>query len=93
MKIGGTLMACYNIMSLLVNNRVENVSKMQEVLTESGCIIRTRLGIHDAGDVCSNDGLIILQLVGEKEEIKALEDALNALEGIKAKNMEICSEW
>lgn len=86
-------MACYNIMTLLVNNRRENAPKLQEVLTESGCIIKMRLGLHEAGDACSNEGLIILQLSGSKEEIAALEESLNSLEGIKAKNNEICSEW
>lgn len=86
-------MACYNVMTLLVNNRRQNVPKLQEILTESGCIIKTRLGLHEAGDVCSNDGLIILHLVGSKEEITALETNLNKLDGIKAKNTELCTEW
>lgn len=86
-------MTCYNIMTLVVNNRAKNAPKLQEELTKSGCIIKIRLGLHDAGDVCSNDGLIILQLVGEKEEIIELEKKLNSLEGIVAKNNEICSNW
>jgi hypothetical protein len=86
-------MACYNIMTLLVNNRVQNAVKLQEVLTKSGCLIKTRLGLHEAGDVCTNEGLIILQLAGNKEEIVSLEKTLNEIEGIKAKNTEICSNW
>ncbi len=86
-------MACYNVMTLLVNNRIKNAPKLQEVLTDSGCIIKMRLGLHEAGDVCSNEGLIILQLTGSKEEIADLEAKLNGLEGIKAKNNEICSDW
>lgn len=86
-------MACYNVMTLLVNNRVQNAPKLQEELTKSGCMIKVRLGLHEAGDVCSNDGLIVLQLTGSKEEIAALEKTLNSLEGIVAKNNEICSDW
>ncbi len=86
-------MACYNVMSVLTNKRVENVNEMQRVLTESGCIIKTRLGIHDASeDFCSNEGLIILNLVGSEEEIAALEQKLNEIPGIKAKNSRLCSE-
>lgn len=86
-------MACYNVMSVLTNKRVENVNEMQKVLTESGCIIKTRLGIHDASeDHCSNDGLIILNLVGSDEEIASLEQKLNEIPGIKAKNSQLCSD-
>ena len=86
-------MVCYNVMTLLVNNRRQNAPRLQEVLTESGCIIKMRLGLHEAGDFCSNEGLIILQLTGSKEEIEALEARLNELEGIKAKNNELCPNW
>ncbi len=86
-------MACYNVMSVLTNKRVENVNEMQRVLTESGCIIKTRLGIHDASeDYCSNEGLIILNLVGSEEEIASLEEKLNEIPGIKAKNSRLCSD-
>lgn len=86
-------MACYNIMALIVNNRVQNAAKLNEILTHSGCIIKTRLGLHEAGDVCSNEGLIILHLVGNNEDVLALESKLNELDGIKARNIEICPEW
>lgn len=86
-------MACCNVMSILTNSRVQNVPEMQKVLTESGCIIKTRLGIHDAGeDFCSNEGLIILHLVGSEEEIARLEQNLNQIPGIKAKNSRLCSD-
>ena len=86
-------MACYNVMSVLTNKRVENVNEMQRVLTESGCIIKTRLGIHDASeDYCSNEGLIILNLVGSEEEIASLEEKLNEIPGIKAKTSRLCSD-
>lgn len=89
-------MDCYNIMILLVNNRVKNAVKLQDVLTESGCMIKMRLGLHDAdaaADVCSNDGLIILHLAGSDEDISALEKKLNSLEGVNAKNSKICKDW
>lgn len=86
-------MSCYNIMSVLTSNRVENVPEIQHVFTESGCIIRTRLGIHDAGaDFCSNEGLIVLNLVGSEEEIAALERNLNQIPGVKAKNARLSSD-
>ena len=86
-------MACYNVMSVLTNKRVQNVNEMQKVLTESGCIIKTRLGIHDASeDSCSNEGLIILHLTGSESEINRLEEKLNEIPGIVAKNNLLCSD-
>lgn len=87
-------MSCYNIMVMLLNNRVKNAVKLQEVLTDSGCMIKTRLGLHEAnGEACSNDGLIILQLSGADEDIDALEKKLNSLDGVKAKLNRICADW
>lgn len=86
-------MACYNVMTVLINNRMEHVPEIQHVFTKSGCIIKTRLGIHDAGeDFCSNEGLIILHLVGSDKEILELEENLNNISGVKAKNSQICSD-
>ena len=86
-------MACYNVMTLLVNNRRKNAPKLQELLTASGCIIKARLGLHEAGDECSEEGLIILQLTGSADEINTLACELNTLDGVKAKNIELCSDW
>ncbi len=86
-------MSCYNIMSLILNNRVKNAVKLQDVLTESGCIIKARIGLHEAGDVCANEGLIIMQVAGTDAEVGELENKLNAVDGVKAKNLQICSEW
>ncbi len=86
-------MACYNVMTVLTSSRTENVPEMQQVFTKSGCIIKTRLGIHDAGeDFCSNEGLIILHLTGSDKEILELEENLNKIPGVKAKNSQICSD-
>lgn len=87
-------MGCYNIMTLILNNRVKNAVQVQDVLTDSGCIIKTRLGLHDTGDnFCSNEGLIILQLTGSDEDVEKLEKKLNSVEGVKAKNIKLCSDW
>lgn len=79
-------------MAIVVNHRSKNAAKLQEILTQHGCTIRMRLGLHEAGDVCSEEGLVILQLCGEAEEIRALETELNQVEGVRAKSMSISAE-
>lgn len=85
-------MGCHNVMAVLVNERTNSAKEIQDVLTRYGCIISVRLGLHQAGNTCSEEGLIILQLCGSSEEIKALEDSLNSIKGVKAKSIELCSE-
>jgi metal-responsive CopG/Arc/MetJ family transcriptional regulator len=82
----------YNIMAVLINHRSKKAPTVQEVFTKHGCSIRMRLGLHEAGDVCSEEGMVLLQLVGEKSDIKALEDELNGIEGVKAKTLSISAD-
>lgn len=79
-------------MAVLINHRSKKAPTVQEVFTKHGCSIKMRLGLHEAGDVCSEEGLVILQLTGEKNDIKALEDELNGIEGVKAKTMSISGD-
>ena len=82
-------MELFKIMIVKVDARVQKAPEMQEVITKYGCGIKVRLGLHEAGDVCSNQGLIILQLAGEDAENTAFAKELNDIEGIKAKLVEI----
>ena len=64
--------------------------ELQEVLTGNGCNIKVRLGLHEASEeFCANDGLIVLQPCGEKAQIEALVEALNGLEGVSARLMDL----
>ena len=35
------------IIGIKVENRREEASKLQDILTEYGCVIKTRIGLHD----------------------------------------------
>lgn len=74
-----------NIMAIKIGERREESPKVQEVLSQFGCSIKARLGLHEAGAVCSDEGLLILQMTGEKTEMKGLEKALNELHSVQAK--------
>jgi len=83
-------MSEYYIIGIRMDNRVHNAAKFQETLTKNGCRIRTRLGLHAVSeDACSNDGLIMLQPCGTKEEVEGLVKELNDLEGITAKLIDL----
>ncbi len=74
-----------NIMIVKIGQRRKKSPEVQEVLSKYGCSIKTRLGLHEAGEVCSEEGVLVLQLTGDRSEMLALEGALNKLESVKAK--------
>ncbi|MBE0601867.1 MAG: hypothetical protein IH607_08755, partial [Firmicutes bacterium] len=79
-------MNCHYIIGIKLDNRVANASVLQQTLTKNGCLIKTRLGLHEVDDdTCANYGLIILQPCGTPAEIDKLVKDLNALDGITAK--------
>ena len=83
-------MSCFYVIGIRMNNRTANAMHFQETLTKNGCQLRARLGLHEAGgDVCANDGLIMLQPCGTKEEVESLTAELNALEGVTAKLIDL----
>lgn len=83
-------MNCYYIIGIRMDNRVDNATKFQETLTKNGCRIRVRLGMHDVSeDACSNDGMIVLQPCGSKEEVEDLVNELNNLEGVSARYIDL----
>ena len=80
--------SCSTIMAILQENRVETAPKVQDILTEFGCNIRVRLGLHDAAlGVCTNTGLILLQLCGEEKLNQELEQKLQSVPYVKVKTM------
>jgi hypothetical protein len=82
---------CRSILLVLVSKRSKSAIEVQKILTEWGCSIKTRLGIHDGvGDRCSDSGLIILELVGEKQTKDELKTKLAALDGVTANLVEMC---
>ncbi len=69
-----------------IDNRRNEAVKVQKILTDFGCMIKTRLGIHDGVlDKCSNTGLLILELVGAKTDIRDLERKLKSIRSVRVK--------
>ncbi len=66
-----------DIMLILVGKRRESALQVQKMLTEYGCYIKTRLGLHEASDtVCAEEGLIVLEMVGDQTKHKELFEGL-----------------
>lgn len=78
------------IVAILVSHRNQAAVNVQKVLTGWGCMIKTRLGIHEGTmEDCSERGLIILSLTGEEEKKEELVRKLNALSDVTAKRVDL----
>ncbi len=65
------------IIGVKLENRKSDAEAFQKIITEYGCGIKTRIGLHDAlGDVCSNSGIVLLEVVDDsaKELFKKLSE-------------------
>lgn len=76
------------IMGIEIQQREELAVQVQALLTKHGCIIKTRLGLHETGNFCSPSGLIILEFAPDEQgEFGELEAELNLINGVKARSM------
>jgi len=81
-------MAKRTVLGIMVTNRVENALQVQKVLTDYGCSIKTRLGLHEGDEnMCSTSGLLILELFGEEKDCGDLEVNLRAIPGLQVQKM------
>ena len=61
-----------------------------EALTAHGCNIRMRVGMHETGDgYCADDGVIMLQVCGDRETVEQMLADFNAVEGVTAKLIDL----
>jgi len=78
------------ILAVLISKRKDAAVNVQKILTGWGCIIKTRLGIHDGVlENCSDEGTLILELVGKEEDKSELTRKLSLLKGITAKRIDL----
>lgn len=76
------------VLGILLTNRMTKAQEFQKILSEKGCHIKTRIGLHDASEgVCSASGVILLELVGEQSGIDDLERQIRQLEGTVVQKM------
>ena len=76
------------ILGVMINDPAKGADKIQSILTKYGCVIRTRLGMHDIDEEYASDtGLMLLELIGDLHECLRLENELLALDGVEVQKM------
>lgn len=75
------------VLGVKLGNRTNLAVDFQKTLTEYGCVIKTRLGLHDVADnVCSPNGIILLEVIDDEEAVK-LESAVKSLGDVQVQKM------
>jgi hypothetical protein len=76
------------ILGVHITNRAQKAPRVQEILTGHGCIIRTRLGLHEAReDACGPSGLLVLEVLDDMEKVEALDADLRGIDGVEVQKM------
>ncbi len=79
-----------SIMLVLLENRRESATEVQQAFTDMGCFIKTRIGLHDGSPTeCTNTGLIILELMGDSKAKADLYDRLKVIPQVSVQLVEL----
>lgn len=80
----------YKVIMIKIDQRSQEAELVQKVLTEYGCNIKVRLGLHDIStEKCATDGLVVLHVEGKTEELTAMLTKLNNIDYVQAQLMEM----
>lgn len=78
------------ILLILVGQRKQAAVQVQKVLTGWGCMIKTRLGIHNGVmENCSDQGLLILELAGDRKQMDELARKVSLIKGVTSKLIDL----
>jgi len=75
------------ILGVHITDRLKNAAEVQRLFSEYGCNIKTRLGLHEVHNVCSPNGVVILEMYGDEKVCFDLADKLAAIQGIEVQKM------
>ena len=76
------------IFGVHITNRANQVPDVQHLLSEYGCNIKTRIGLHRVDQqFCSPRGLILLEMYGDLKTCRELATKLNAMQGVEVQEM------
>lgn len=76
------------ILGVKTENRFESSKCIQQILTEYGCFVKTRLGLHNIGqNICPKYALILLE-IPDKDKALLIGQKLLDISGIEIQRME-----
>lgn len=80
----------FKVVLIKIDHRATEATRVQGILTDFGCNIKVRLGLHEVSkEFCANDGLVVLEVEGEAALLKQMIDKLNAINYVNAQMIEM----
>lgn len=77
------------VMGVHVRNRMKDATLLQDLFSEYGCYIKTRIGLHEVhDDYCSPGGVILLEMFGDESKCRELKAKLDAIDGLEVQMLE-----
>jgi hypothetical protein len=74
------------ILGVHITERVQHAVQVQQVLTEFGGNIKTRLGLHEISDKeTETSGILLIEFVGSESRFNKFIHKLDGIEGVEAK--------
>ena len=75
------------IIGAKLNDRTHTSQNLQKILSDHGCAIKTRIGLHEVENgSCSSSGIILLEVINEDSANSIIND-LKAINGIEIQSM------
>ncbi len=76
------------ILGVHITGRLHRAQQVQELLSEYGGCIKTRLGLHEVENgQGSPNGLLLLETAGGEAKVEELASKLGAIDGVYVKKM------
>lgn len=76
------------ILAVHVTERLKHAVEIQNILSEYGDIVKTRLGLHDVdGGISSRHGVLILECIGDETRFSALAGKIGEVQGVEVKQV------
>ncbi|NLA74992.1 MAG: hypothetical protein GX846_05950 [Deltaproteobacteria bacterium] len=75
------------ICGIHITKRLKHAVQVQEVLTEFGKHIKTRLGLHEPDAKGGPNGLLLIEYVGSSASFKKFTEKLGAITGVEVQEM------
>ncbi|ARN56492.1 hypothetical protein [Sedimentisphaera salicampi] len=76
------------ILGVHVTERLKHAQAIQEVLTNFGDTIKTRIGLHDVnGEISSPNGVLLLECIDKQDRFSSLKQDLSNIEGVEIKEI------
>jgi uncharacterized protein YwlG (UPF0340 family) len=76
------------VIGFFLGDRIKDAVKVQKILADCGCYIKTRIGLHGVTvNLCPPSGLILLELFGGDDACTEVEAKLKKIKGFQVQKM------